>query len=267
LPNGDWYQLYAICFGGTPATPQRSGIDSHCLFPAIKSVPTESIELNFPVRLDVNEAVADSGGPGFHRGGNAQLTKYHFLCAGEISLHDDRWFTKPWGVRGGKPGQRSRKSLHRSDGSVELLPSKCDHVQVQAGDVLEWQTWGGGGLGDPLTRPAESVALEVRRRLVTVEGARQNYGVILDPATLELDTAQTEMQRAHVERLEGGKEAPLYDRGGTLAELVARCKEETGFEAPRPQWEDDVYGPHVAVPYVREWYARGRDEGYRMWGV
>lgn len=57
-------------------------------------MPTESIELNFPVRLEVNEAVADSGGAGFHRGGNAQKTLYRFLCAGEFSLHDDRWFTK-----------------------------------------------------------------------------------------------------------------------------------------------------------------------------
>ena len=46
-------------------------------------------------------------------------------------------------------------------------------------DLLEWQTWGGGGLGDPLTRPAESVALEVKRKLVTVDGAKSNYGVIV----------------------------------------------------------------------------------------
>ena len=100
-------------------------------------MPTESIELNFPVRLEVNEAVADSGGAGFHRGGNAQRTLYRFLCRGEFSLHDDRWFTMPWGVRGGKPGSRSRKALRRlqPDGkmSVELLPSKCDHIKVKPG--------------------------------------------------------------------------------------------------------------------------------------
>ena len=90
-PNGEWYQLYQIAFGGVPARPKGDGPDCHCLFPAIKSVPTESIELNFPVRLEVNEAVADSGGAGFHRGGNAQKTLYRFLSAGEFSLHDDRW--------------------------------------------------------------------------------------------------------------------------------------------------------------------------------
>ena len=100
-------------------------------------MPTESIELNFPVRLEVNEAVADSGGAGFHRGGNAQKTLYRFLSAGEFSLHDDRWFTTPWGVKGGKPGSRSRKAIHRlqQDGKFEktLLRSKCDHIKVKPG--------------------------------------------------------------------------------------------------------------------------------------
>ncbi|RMY31871.1 hypothetical protein D0866_07000 [Hortaea werneckii] len=89
-PNGEWYQLYQIAFGGVPARPKGDGPDCHCLFPAIKSVPTEAIELNFPVRLEVNEAVADTGGAGLNRGGNAQKTLYRFLSAGEFSLHDDR---------------------------------------------------------------------------------------------------------------------------------------------------------------------------------
>ncbi|KAF2773776.1 hypothetical protein EJ03DRAFT_304285 [Teratosphaeria nubilosa] len=270
-PNGEWYQLYQIAFGGVPARPKGDGPDCHCLFPAIKSVPTETIELNFPVRLEVNEAVADTGGAGFHRGGNAQKTLYRFLSAGEFSLHDDRWFTKPWGVRGGKPGSRSRKAIHRVDAqggySVELLPSKCDHVRVKPGDLLEWQTWGGGGLGDPLTRPAETVALEVQRKLVTVEGAKANYGVVLNPEALELDEVATETLRADVERAEAGKEAPLYDRGGTIDELFQRCKEETGFDPPTPQWTEEVYGPHVALPYVQEWYKKAREVGYKMWSV
>lgn len=199
--------------------------------------------------------------------GNAQKTCYRFLSAGEFSIHDDRWFTKPWGVRGGKPGSRSRKAIHRIDGTTELLPSKCDHVKVKPGDLLEWQTWGGGGLGDPLTRPAETVALEVRRKLVTVAGAKANYGVVIHQETLEVDEIATETFRADVEKAEAGKEAPLYDRGGTLAELAANCKEETGFDAPTPQWDEEIYGPHVALPYVQDWYRKGRESGYKVWDV
>ena len=142
------------------------------------------------------------------------------------------------------------------------------HADHDHRDLLEWQTWGGGGLGDPLTRPAESVALEVKRKLVTVEGAKANYGVIINPSTLELDGTATEILRADIEKAEAGQEAPLYDRGGSISELVARCKEETGFDPPVPQWEDEsIYGPHCNMKYVQDWYKKGREMGYKIWDV
>lgn len=260
-PNGEWYQLYQIGFGGVPARQAGDGPDCHCLFPAIKSIPTESIELNYPLRIEANESVADSGGPGYFRGGHAQRTLYRFLARGEFSLHDDRWFTKPWGLSGGKPGQRSHKVLYRYSRSptnppTSILPSKCDHIRVDPDDLLEWVTWGGGGLGDPLTRPPEKVALEVRRKLVTVDGARAGYGVVVDGEDLEVNQAATEELRGKLRsEREGSGQVFTYDRGGSLEELRARCLEETGLEPPVPQWEIEPYGPHVALEYVREWYA------------
>lgn len=122
-------------------------------------------------------------------------------------------------------------------------------------------------MGDPLARPAETVALEVKRKLVTVEGAKANYGVIICPDTTELDEVATETLRADIEKAEAGKVTPLYNRGGTLEELVKVCKEETGFDPPVPQWNEDVYGPHVALPYVQKWYQKGREMGYKVWSV
>ena len=63
----------------------------------------------FPVRIERFYTVADSGGAGLHRGGNGINIVYRFLEPGEISIHDDRWLTSPWGVNGGLPGQRSTK--------------------------------------------------------------------------------------------------------------------------------------------------------------
>ena len=56
-----------------------------------------------------------------------------------------------------------------------------------------------------------------------------------------------------------------YDRGGSMRELMARCEEETGLPAPRPQWEKNPYGPHVGLPYVKDWYAKMREEGLEGW--
>ncbi|KAI0177101.1 hydantoin utilization protein-like protein A [Pestalotiopsis sp. NC0098] len=263
-PDGTWFQLYQIAFGGVPARPIGDGPDMHCLFPAIKSVPTESVELAFPLLVEANESLADTGGAGLYRGGNAHRTRFRFLCRGEFSLHDDRWFTHPWGIDGGQPGRRSKKVLYRystsEDPQPEYLPSKCDHVKVLPGDVLEHVTWGGGGLGDALARPAATVALEVHRRLVTVDGARDNYGVVVDPATFAVREAETEALRGQMRA--NKKEYPsIYNRGGSLDELRARSLADTGLPAPRPQWSEDPYGAHVTLPYVQEWYKKRRAEG------
>lgn len=268
--TGEPFLLYQIGFGGVPARPSGDGPDCHCLFPLMKSVPTEFIELYYPLRLEANESLADSGGPGFYRGGNAQRTLYRFLDEGEFSIHDDRWFTKPWGIQGGDPGARSRKYLYRAgdkDGKRTVLPSKCDHVHVYPGDLLEWITWGGGGLGDLLTRPAETVALEVHRRLVTVEGARR-YGVVVNEDDFSANVSETEVLRKSIRearpttKVNGDSGVVgLYNRGGTIEELTRTCLEETGLEPPKPQWSKKPYGPHVALPYVQGWYRRMAAKG------
>lgn len=140
------------------------------------------------------------------------------------------------------------------------LHSKCDCVRVDPGDVLEHITWGGGGLGDPFTRPAEKVALEVHQKLVTLEGAKANYGVVVDPLTYEVHAADTEKLRAELQAKH--LEYPsIYNRGGTLEELRARCLEETGLPAPKAQWSEEPYGPHANLPYVKEWYKTRKAEG------
>ncbi len=227
--SGEWYQLFQIGFGGIPGRPAGDGPDGHSLWPSFTNVPNEFLESYFPLRIVRYEAIKDSGGAGLHRGGNGVCTAYEFLEPGEISIHDDRWLTYPWGVNGGNPGARSTKELVRKDGSREWLPSKCDRVKVMEGDTLYFNTWGGGGWGDPLKRPAERVATDVERGLVSVEGARA-YGVVVR-ADFSLDPAATEALRAEMAATRPPIE--LFNRGGTIEQLKARCKAETSFDPPR----------------------------------
>ena len=227
--NGEWYQLFQIGFGGIPGRPSGDGPDGHSLWPAFTNVPNEFLESYFPLRIVRYEAIADSGGAGLHRGGNGVCTAYEFLEPGEISIHDDRWLTYPWGVNGGNPGGRSNKELVRKDGSREWLPSKCDRIKVREGDTLYFNTWGGGGWGDPLKRPAERVAADVECGLVSIDGARA-YGVVLR-SDFSLDVPATEALRADMAATRGPIE--LFNRGGTIEQLKARCKAETSFDPPR----------------------------------
>ncbi|MFM8517418.1 MAG: hydantoinase B/oxoprolinase family protein [Nevskiaceae bacterium] len=227
--DGEWYQLYQITFGGIPGKPFGDGPDGHSLWPSFTNVPNEFLESYFPLRIDIYETIADTGGAGKNRGGNGLRIGYRFLEPGEISIHDDRWLTYPWGANGGEPGARSRKLLQRANGTEELLPSKIDHVKVEAGDLLIADTWGGGGWGDPLERAASQVAFDVVAGLVTQAGAKR-YGVIIS-ADGVLDEKATEALRAKMRAKRGPKK--IFDRGfESIEELKARCKAETGFDPP-----------------------------------
>jgi N-methylhydantoinase B len=226
--KGEWYQLFQIGFGGIPGRAGGDGPDGHSLWPGFTNVPNEYIEAYFPLRIEVYETISDSGGAGYNRGGNGIRMAYRFLEDGQISIHDDRWLTYPWGVNGGAPGERGTKRLVRADGSEQLLPSKCDRIVVMKGDLLYFNTWGGGGVGDPLTRELDRVKTDVISGLVTVEGAMR-YGVVLDTLGDINQAATTSLRN---EMAENRKELPLFDFGGTIEEIKARCLDETGMEPP-----------------------------------
>jgi N-methylhydantoinase B len=228
--KGEWFQLFQIGFGGIPGRPVGDGPDGHSLWPGFTNVPNEFIEAYFPLRIERYETIPDSGGAGLHRGGNGLTVAYRFLANGTISVHDERWLTYPWGVNGGQPGMRSSKHLVRSDGSEQWLGAKSEGIKVKVGDLLYFNTWGGGGWGDPYDRDAELVRADVDRSLVSAEGAKRYGVVIADDGSV--DETATEALRASLREQRG--EAGLFDFGGTIEEIKARCKDETHLDPPVP---------------------------------
>ena len=216
----EWFQLFQIGFGGVPGRPVGDGPDGHSLWPGFTNVPNEFIESYFPLRIERYEIIPDSGGAGLHRGGNGLSVAYRFLVDGEVGIHDERWMTYPWGVNGGDPGMRSTKRLVRVDGSEEWLPAKCEDIKVKVGDILYFNTWGGGGWGDPLARSPELVALDVRRGLVSRDGAKR-YGVVIADSGA-VDTSATEKLRQSL-ATERGEITEIFNFGGTIEEIKSRC--------------------------------------------
>ena len=226
--KGKWFQLFQIGFGGIPGRPVGDGPDGHSLWPGFTNVPNEFIEAYFPLRIVQYEPIVDSGGAGLHRGGNGLSVAYQFLVDGQVGIHDDRWLTYPWGVRGGDPGMRSNKRLVRKDGTVEWLPAKCDGVDVKEGDVLYFNTWGGGGWGDPCERDSALVQTDVARGLVSQQGAKR-YGVVInDKGDVNQAATNKLRKKMHAERGEQG----LFNFGGTIEEIKARALEETHLTPP-----------------------------------
>jgi N-methylhydantoinase B len=226
--KGEWFQLFQIGFGGVPGRPVGDGPDGHSLWPGFTNVPNEFIESYFPLLIERYETIPDSGGAGLHRGGNGLSVAYRFLADGEIGIHDERWLTYPWGVLGGETGLRSTKRLVTTDGREQWLPAKVEGIKVKEGDVLYFNTWGGGGWGDPYARDPELVRTDVARGLVTPGGARR-YGVVIAD-NHSVDAAATASLRATL--VAERDDIPLFNRGGTIEELRSRCEAETHLSAP-----------------------------------
>jgi N-methylhydantoinase B len=226
--EGNDFQMLEILYGGIPARPGGDGLDGHSWWPLFRTVPAEYQEAYYPLTIDEYSAREDTGGAGRHRGGHGITKVYTFEEDGAITFQDDRAYTYPWGVAGGTHGQRSEKKLIRTDGTEEELPSKVENVPVEAGDKLLFRTAGGGGLGDPLEREAETVALEVRRGLVTETAARDEYGVVLDDDGT-VDEAATADRREEIQQHRDDVAefdyGPLPDEA-ELAEQIATERQE-----------------------------------------
>ncbi len=229
--KGEFFFAMEILYGGIPGRPIGDGMDGHSWWPLFENIPTEYLEAYYPLRIDGYTTITDSGGPGLHRGGNGVEKRYVYLEPGQVSIHDDRWLTRPWGVLGGLPGGRSEKILKRADGTEERLPSKCDEVEVVPGDMLIYRTAGGGGWKDRLDRPTDIVAKDVSYGLVSAGYAKEGYGVVIN-ADGSVDEAATTAERDR-QRTERG-DAQAFDYGPPLDEVIANCKAETGLEPPIP---------------------------------
>ena len=219
--EGRPFQLMEILYGGIPGRPIGDGMDGHSWWPLFENIPSEYLESYYPMRIDGYRSIPDTGGAGLHRGGNGVEKVYRLLAEGEVSIHDDRHRSRPWGILGGRPGACSEKWLVRADGSREALPSKVDNVRVSPGDRIVFRTAGGGGWGDALERDPAVVRRDVVRGLLTADAARSGYGVALGAGGgREVDRTTTEDLRARMRRERGTLHT--FDFGERPAAWVGR---------------------------------------------
>ena len=106
----------------------------------------EILEFRFPVRLESYEIRASSGGAGRWQGGNGGVRRVRFLEPMTASILSNGRKHGAFGMAGGQPGQVGKNVVVRADGRVEAL-GHIGQTDMQAGDVFEIHTPGGGGFG------------------------------------------------------------------------------------------------------------------------
>jgi len=157
----------------------------------------EMFEHMTPHHLLSHEYLTDSAGAGRNRGGLGVETLYRVGGDdAQIVTFGDGDVEPAFGLFGGKQGTLNKIELQLPDGDV-IRPTSKDLIPgVPAGTVYVQHAGGGGGFGDPLERPAEKVAAEVRDGIISVASARDDYGVAVHPKTLELLAEETAQLRA-----------------------------------------------------------------------
>ena len=165
------------------------------------NMPIEATEMEFTKILARKyELKADTGGAGEMRGGlgierELEILQDNVLYTGL----GDRHKFHPWGLEGGQPGGTGAfYRVAAEDGSVTRMGHKTTSLPLKKGDVIRVITPGAGGYGDPRKRPAEKVLKDVIEGKVSVEAARDQYGVVISRQGVEfqVDEAATAAARA-----------------------------------------------------------------------
>jgi len=143
------------------------------------NVPVEMIESDYPIRIECYGFVPDTGGAGKYRGGLGLVREYRVLTDDVyFGVRSDKCLHPPHGLLGGQTGAPAVNLIRSDAGNRVLPPMPMKPITLGAGDVYRHVMAGGGGFGDALERDPEKVRADVLDDKVTIEHARDAYGVV-----------------------------------------------------------------------------------------
>ncbi len=188
---------------GGPAGPEIDGWVTYGNSVTNGLMFRDSVEIDeqkYPIRVNEIRVRTDSEGAGRRRGAPGFKVSYG-------PKHDpmrafyvtDGYHFPPRGVRGGGDGAPSLPFHVSVAGEAEPI-APIASTELAAGEVLLHLLSGGGGYGDPLDREMERVRDDVLAQFVSLERARDVYGVVFTGTeltdALAVDSEATERQRA-----------------------------------------------------------------------
>jgi len=141
------YQYYETISGGSGAGDGFDGtsvVQTHMTNSRLTD--PEVLEFRFPVRLQSYAIREGSGGAGRWHGGNGGIRRIEFLEPMTASILSNARVHPAFGMAGGSAGAVGINRVVRQDGTQQDVPHIAQ-VDMQAGDVFEIHTPGGGGYG------------------------------------------------------------------------------------------------------------------------
>jgi N-methylhydantoinase B len=195
--NGNPWLTMIIRGGGLGAGSRMDG--HHCaIFPANgANTPVEIFESDTPLIVEERSLVCDSGGPGKMRGGLGRKMVIRIpddelapQSPTSIAVQAGRFRYAPQGLFDAAAGAKAKFMINDKPGDPSGL------TLCQSGDIIHFHSAGGGGYGSPLERDPQAVQADVFNGYVSVERAREDYGVVIDSATFKVNIEETQKLRA-----------------------------------------------------------------------
>jgi N-methylhydantoinase B len=193
--------LFLALKGGSGATWNTDGYDHIGLINCgggLLAQDYEMFEIQDPHFLIRHEYATDSAGAGRWRGGLGIDTEFRVdaqdvtgIVFGDGVEEESQGF----GIFGGLPGSLNEIVIRDPEGNLRRPRSKEIVRGILPGSVILQRAGGGGGYGSPHERPVEQVQDDVRNGFVSIAMARKNYGVVIDPSTLHVDSDATRKAR------------------------------------------------------------------------
>jgi N-methylhydantoinase B len=198
--DGRSFMAISAHMGGFGGSSRQDGASCLCFPMNTRNIPVEVTENEATMVYTKKELVPDSAGAGRFRGGFGQEVEF-YIPDGDLGPKDfvassirlsGRSPNSDFPVNGRLGGKKGKcYGLWHNDQPAEhgiyrrLLP----------GDRMRFVLSGGGGYGSPLEREPGRVRDDVVAGLISVAAARDDYGVVIEPDTLELDLAATRAER------------------------------------------------------------------------
>ena len=182
-------------YGGRPDSDGPDSVDN--LIANTRNNPIEELEWRFPMRTDRYELREEPAAAGQYRGGIGIVRVNTFLVDTVVTCEADRHESDvPWGIFGGQDGLNASVVRSGNGEQPENWPSKVTARSLKAGESLEITVPSGGGYGNPDLRDPEKVLEDVLDEFTSIDRARTDYGVVIDPLTRTLDLEATARLRA-----------------------------------------------------------------------
>jgi N-methylhydantoinase B len=200
--------------GGSGGRYYADGNDAIHIVPDSRNQPAEFTETRFPLLVEKLALRTDSGGAGKRRGGLGYEKHYRALVDCRTIVTADRVRLGCYGVNGGKAGEPFCVTVD-FEGQARELGGLVDGEPVLRGQIVRVVTTGGGGWGDPLEREPALVLADIVEGRVSIEWARDDYGVVLagvGTANVAVDETATVERRAALRAQRAGP-LPMIDRG------------------------------------------------------